>query len=331
MMPYSNFVYGSASDTTPPRSRGHAAGVEHAGELGFAVWRGRPHAGHRVHTHHDVEVNYLLQGWVEYVMGGQRVRLEAGRACLFWATVPHQIVACDEASDMGWIVLPVTWLWRWGLTGAMSAALLEGRVLGDTAPEAGDAEAIRRWSGMLGKSDERWRHIAQLEIEARFRRMILHGLTPLIEPDRSRSHHRDREPRGESVPADPRTADAAPQASEGGLAAVEEMAAFITSHHAEPIQVSDVADAVSLHPNYAMRLFRRHMGMTIVEYLTRQRVAEAQRRLMTRDDAVLTVGLDCGFGSASRFHAAFRRCTGTTPHRYRRSLQAGRPPVSKEA
>ncbi|MFW5682414.1 MAG: helix-turn-helix domain-containing protein [Phycisphaeraceae bacterium] len=330
MMPYPNFVYGSASETTPPRSRGSAA-VEHAGELGFAVWHGRPHAGHRVHTHHDVEVNYLLRGWVEYVMGGQRVRLEAGRACLFWATVPHQIVACDEASDMGWIVLPVTWLWRWGLTGAMSAALLEGRVLGDTATEAGDAESLRRWSGMLGKSDERWRQIAQLEIEARFRRMILHGLTPLIEPHRSQAHDPDNQQRDQPDPADERSYAAAPQSTEGGLAAVEAMAAYITSHHAEAIRVSHVAAAVSLHPNYAMRLFRRHMGMTLVEYLTRQRVAEAQRRLMSRDDAVLTVGLDCGFGSASRFHAAFRRCTGTTPHRYRRSLQAGRPPVSEEA
>lgn len=345
MMSYPNFMAAMSSHSRASRSARRTTPVEHAGELGFAVWRGQPHAGHRVHTHHDVEVNYLLRGWVEYVMGGQRVRLEAGRACLFWATVPHQIVACDDHTDMGWIVLPVTWLWRWGLSGAVSAAMLEGRVLGDAAPEPGDGEAIVRWAGMLQKSDERWRRIAELEIEARLRRMILHGLEAVSErknvttktPPATQAAGHDpsaagraaerpsNESRRSTSESQRPTEESRQQAADGGLAAVEAMAAFITSHHAEPIAVADVAEAVSLHPNYAMRVFRRHMGMTIVDYLTRQRVAEAQRRLMISEDAVLTIGLDCGFGSASRFHAAFRRCTGTTPHRYRRSLLESRP------
>lgn len=331
MMLYPNLMAAMSSHSRANRSPRRTTPVEHAGELGFAVWRGPPHAGHRVHTHHDVEVNYLLRGWVEYVMGGQRVRLEAGRGCLFWATVPHQIVACDDQADMGWIVLPVTWLWRWGLSGTVSAAMLEGRVLGDAAPETGDGEAIVRWAGMLQQSDERWRRIAELEIEARLRRMILHGLETLSQrknnsaktppATQAAEHAQSAAGRAAARPTD----ESRQQAADGGLAAVEAMAAFITSHHAEPIAVADIAEAVSLHPNYAMRVFRRHMGMTIVDYLTRQRVAEAQRRLMISEDAVLTIGLDCGFGSASRFHAAFRRCTGTTPHRYRRSLLESRP------
>ena len=309
--------------------------VEDAGELGFDVWCGTPRAGHRMHTHHDVEVNYLFKGWVEYVMGGQRVRLEAGRAYLFWATVPHQMVACAEQTDVAWIVLPVTWLWRWGLPGSMSAALLEGDVLGDAQSESADAEAMKRWSGMLAKADDRWQRIAELEIEARFRRMILHGLDPLTwqstresTPSRAvaaSAVREDGQAKATRRSTEECSEDSSPESSKSGLAAVEAMAAFITSHHAEPMRVADVAAAVSLHPHYAMRLFRRHMGMTLIDYLTKQRIAEAQRRLMTSDDKVLTIAFECGFGSASRFHAAFRRYTDTTPHRYRRSLRQGHP------
>ena len=102
------------------------------------------------------------------------------------------------------------------------------------------------------------------------------------------------------------------------LATVEAMAAFMTRRFRDDLSVADVADHVSLHPNYAMRLFRRHMGMTLIDYLTRQRVAEAQRRLLISDGPVLNIAFDCGFGSASRFHDAFRRTTGTTPGAFRR-------------
>jgi len=276
-----------------------------AGELGFAVWRGRPRAGHRVHVHHDVEVNFLFGGSVSYVLGGRRVAMEAGRLHLFWATVPHQIVSVASGTEMGWIVLPVTWLWRWGMETGRVAAMLEGRVLADADPAPEDAGAIARWAKMHEARDARWRRIAELEIEARFRRMMLLGV-----------HTLGAQAPGPQAPSSPAQAPAP-------LAAVETMAAFITAHYAEPLTVAEVAKAAKLHPAHAMRLFRRYMGMTMVDYLTRQRVAEAQRRLMSGGDPVMNVGMDCGFGSASRFHQAFRRLTGTTPARFRREAKKG--------
>lgn len=284
-------------------------GVKDAGELGFAVWRGRPSAGHQIHTHHDVEVNFVFDGWVEYVLGGRRIGLEAGQMCLFWASIPHQLVQVPDGTRMGWIILPVQWLWQWGMPGAWVASLLEGRVLADAAPEPADADAIASWEAMLDRRDARWRQIAALEVEARFRRMLLGSVRTLgaAAPAAESTHAVARDPagRGERTQRHP-------------LAAVEAMAAFITARFAEPIKVADIARAVSLHPNYAMRLFRRHMGMSLIDYLTRQRVAEAQRRLMRRDDPVFSVAMGCGFGSASRFHQAFRHLTGTTPARFRR-------------
>ena len=95
------------------------------------------------------------------------------------------------------------------------------------------------------------------------------------------------------------------------------MAQFIIQNFSGDIDVSLIAAAAHLHPNYAMTLFRHHTGMTLSGYLTMQRVAHAQRMLAATDDAIVRIALDCGFGSVSRFYKAFRQKTGTTPRRFR--------------
>jgi AraC family transcriptional regulator, melibiose operon regulatory protein len=74
---------------------------------------------------------------------------------------------------------------------------------------------------------------------------------------------------------------------------------------------------VGLNPNYAMTVFREGCGLSLWEYVTRLRISHAQRLLLTTDWTMERVALDCGFGSSSRFFAAFRRICGMTPRQYR--------------
>jgi AraC-like DNA-binding protein len=85
--------------------------------------------------------------------------------------------------------------------------------------------------------------------------------------------------------------------------------------------VSRIGREVGLHPNYAMSLFRRTFGATLLEYLTQLRISHAQRLLATTDDKVLDVALSSGFGSLSRFNDAFVRRCGLSPSAYRRQLR----------
>jgi len=77
---------------------------------------------------------------------------------------------------------------------------------------------------------------------------------------------------------------------------------------------------VGLNPNYAAGLFLRHFGMTPTDYLTALRVAHAQRLLLSSELGVLEVALESGFGSPSRFYAAFTRLVGESPGAFRRRL-----------
>jgi AraC-like DNA-binding protein len=111
-----------------------------------------------------------------------------------------------------------------------------------------------------------------------------------------------------------------------GLAAVEAMAGFISRSFRESVGVPEIAEAVYLHPNYAMTLFRRHTGMTLSQYLVLQRVAHAQRLLATTDIPLSEIAFSSGFGSVSRFYEAFRQQTGSSPRRFR--LQRDASPVT---
>ena len=99
---------------------------------------------------------------------------------------------------------------------------------------------------------------------------------------------------------------------------VERMCDFIAGNFLEEIDTVDIAAAAGLHPKYAMNLFRRSTGMTLIKYVTLLRLSRAQAMLMNGADSILQVALDSGFGSVSAFNKAFRQIAGMPPSDFRR-------------
>jgi AraC-like DNA-binding protein len=95
------------------------------------------------------------------------------------------------------------------------------------------------------------------------------------------------------------------------------MATFVARHYRDPIGLEDVAREVRLHPDYASALFRKAFGATPTRFILQHRVSHAQRMLVTSDAKVLEVAMEAGFGSLSRFNAAFRQHCGCSPRQYR--------------
>jgi AraC-like DNA-binding protein len=63
--------------------------------------------------------------------------------------------------------------------------------------------------------------------------------------------------------------------------------------------------------------------MTTTEFVNRERVLDAKKRLLSRYARVSEVALDVGFGSLSQFNRAFARYAGESPTEYRRRLLRG--------
>lgn len=101
------------------------------------------------------------------------------------------------------------------------------------------------------------------------------------------------------------------------------MTAFVAANYTRHIDISDIAASAAMHPNSAMRLFRRSCGMTLLEYVNMHRVWHAQYLLAATDLKIRLVAEQCGFASPSRFYATFEQAVGQRPGDYRRSLSTG--------
>jgi len=104
-----------------------------------------------------------------------------------------------------------------------------------------------------------------------------------------------------------------------GLNKVEQMASFIAQNYTKKLTVDQVGKIVNLNPSYAINLFQKSFGTTLINYLTQHRVSHAQRLLTTTDMIITEIALQSGFQSISRFNEAFSRLCGCSPRVYRKS------------
>lgn len=255
------------------------------------------------HRHNDLELNYIEHGAVTYLFGGSRVTFHANELAVFWAAMPHRLLEAELDSKMHWLEMPLVTFLDWSLPVGITSLLLGGHILIDCDSAVTcarpDLASFTRWRDDLSDThDEESCRIVLLELEARLRRL---ARTQTIAYRSTRN-----EVAGHAVSAN--------------MSKAEQMALFISKQFADPLTSEDVAAHVKLHPKYAMQLFRQKFSLTIVDYLTQQRVAHAQQLLVTTDQDVLDVAMACGFGSLSRFYAAFKEACGIAPRAYRESL-----------
>lgn len=92
---------------------------------------------------------------------------------------------------------------------------------------------------------------------------------------------------------------------------------YIWEHFREPITVDDVARQTMLSRRHLQDLFLEHIGHTLFEEITLQRLNYAKRLLEQTDDKAYVVARQSGFGSAERMSKVFRRHLQMGPREYR--------------
>lgn len=97
-----------------------------------------------------------------------------------------------------------------------------------------------------------------------------------------------------------------------------DLVGYIHAHHAERFSLSDMAKDVSMSRNECCRYFKKMMNMTITEYLTEHRLAQALALLETSNLSITEIAQRVGFCDASYFIKVFRQMTGVTPKAYAR-------------
>jgi AraC family transcriptional regulator, melibiose operon regulatory protein len=260
-----------------------------------------PKAWEDFHQHYEVEANLILKGSVTYLRGGDVLYVPAHTVIAFWGARPHQIYSADQGTCCYFVHIPLPWFLGWNLPGNLKHSFLSGTALSASCPDVEEhVLAFRRWSHDAASGSEESVEAAQLEIKAWMLRMAA-----LLHPHRSEGADAFAAP--DLVTSDDK---------------VVQMVRYIAQNYQEPFHVADVAAAVGLHPNYAATLFKKRGGITIIDYITRLRVAHAQFLLTSLDANVLDIAFESGFSSACRFYRAFKEACGQTPGKYRAQMRS---------
>ena len=256
------------------------------------------------HMHSQIEFNLVRSGFITYWFDGRLVTLHQGNMGVFWGMIPHQVIECAEHTEFIVIYVPMSAFLEFSDLNGMRQKIFSGAFLQGRGFKPHDFDNFAGWRDDLLSGDEHLEPLVRDELTARLRRIdrdgwndlrgvsLLKSKTVHYDPDHERAHK------------------------------VEEMSRYIGENALQHVDVKDVAKQAGLHPNYAMTLFKRTMGMTIKQAVIRHRLDTARSMLIATDSAVSRIAFDCGFGSLSSFYEAFERRFRASPLVYRKSAIA---------
>lgn len=254
------------------------------------------------HMHSQVELNFILKGSMSYWYDGRELTLTEGQLALFWGMIPHQAIECDDGTQFVVIYVPMSVFIELPVLSRLREAIFRGALIEALDVKPYDGLMFQRWREDLLSEDVQLEQIVRDELTARVRRIDREGWHDLREV----------------TPLAPHKAWASPDHDRA--VKVERMARFISEHALEDVGTEQVAAAAELHPNYAMTLFKKAMGLTIKQSITRHRLDTAQSMLIGSDLAVASIAFDCGFGSLSSFYAAFEQRFQKSPAAFRKTF-----------
>lgn len=102
-----------------------------------------------------------------------------------------------------------------------------------------------------------------------------------------------------------------------GSKLVSAVFAYIRNHISEPIQVSEMAEALGHNVSYLCRCFKRETGKTLKEYIGEVKLDAAKFLLRSTEKSVVSISMELGYSSQAYFTTQFREYTGETPVAYR--------------
>jgi AraC family transcriptional regulator, melibiose operon regulatory protein len=275
------------------------------GRFGMRIFT--PTLMERPHWHGHVEANLIRNARLIYAVDGQKIIVEPDQLLLFWAGIPHQLVAVEQLSsatpELCNIYLPLDTFLFMPHIPDMQVALLTGGMVQFPAELCGFAQ-LKRWYGDYRANETERLDVVKMELNALLRRVSLDPLPFLKTPWRDA-------PTKAGLPTP-------------HVRHVVDMVRHVLENLQEPLKNEDVTKVTGLHPNYALSLFSRTMQLPLKQFIIRMRLLKARGMLLESDTAIATIAVESGFGSASQFYAHFNAAYGTSPQALRdRIIAAG--------
>lgn len=96
---------------------------------------------------------------------------------------------------------------------------------------------------------------------------------------------------------------------------------YIEIYYMSRITIPEIANYLSITPEYACNLFRAATNETIISYLNKKRISKAKNLIQNGGISMQYVASMTGYDSVSYFSRTFKKYEGISPSEFKRSLQ----------
>ncbi len=100
-------------------------------------------------------------------------------------------------------------------------------------------------------------------------------------------------------------------------AVVQQCIDYMVKNYANEITLQDIALEVHLSPSHLSRIFKKKLGVTFIDMLTKIRIEKAKELLDNSNLSIEFISHSVGFSSPNYFAVTFRKLQGQSPRQYR--------------
>ena len=93
---------------------------------------------------------------------------------------------------------------------------------------------------------------------------------------------------------------------------------YIQEHNQSTLTIAELANLLHFSEPYFMRFFKKHTGITCVDYINDFRMNKATELLATTDLSIMEIAMQVGLHNISYFNRLFKKKFETTPKEYRK-------------
>jgi len=98
---------------------------------------------------------------------------------------------------------------------------------------------------------------------------------------------------------------------------IEKALAYMQQNIYKPIGIEQLSQISCLSKDHFIRLFKKEMRTTPLQYITQKKIEKAQLMLITQNIPIKGIAYRLGYDDHSYFIRTFRRTVGETPQEYR--------------
>jgi AraC-like DNA-binding protein/beta-xylosidase/mannose-6-phosphate isomerase-like protein (cupin superfamily) len=101
---------------------------------------------------------------------------------------------------------------------------------------------------------------------------------------------------------------------------------YLNDNFADEISLKMVAEEMSMSVYHLCHIFKKTAGVSLGRYLTNVRLEKVKEQLLSQDDSVTNIAMNCGFNNLGYFYKIFHATMGCTPLQFKTQNAQGHIP-----